>query len=174
MGRINAWHFAANLAADRPIVGGGFQVFTPELFQKYAPNPTDFHDAHSIYFESLAEQGYVGLVLFVLIGVMGFRAATKVIKQVDVAGAARNDLAWARELSAMLQVSLVGFAVGGTFLGLAYFDLPYHIIALILLARQAVRVELERAPHAVVPASVAMTGYEPQQQITSSPSRGTQ
>ncbi len=69
MGRINAWHFAANLAADRPVVGGGFQVFTPELFQKYAPNPTDFHDAHSIYFESLAEQGYVGLALFVLIGV---------------------------------------------------------------------------------------------------------
>ena len=53
MGRINAWWFAFNLALDRPLVGGGFRVFSPDLFARYAPNPEDFHDAHSIYFEVL-------------------------------------------------------------------------------------------------------------------------
>ena len=31
-GRLNAWQFALNLAMDRPIVGGGFETFRPELF----------------------------------------------------------------------------------------------------------------------------------------------
>ena len=30
-GRINAWHFAFNLAKDR-LFGGGFRTFTPDLF----------------------------------------------------------------------------------------------------------------------------------------------
>ena len=36
----------------------------------------------------------------------------------------------------MVQVSLVGFAVGGAFLSLAYFDLPYNILLLVVLARR--------------------------------------
>ena len=53
MGRINAWYFAFNLAKANPITGGGFDVFTKELFHSYAPDPLDHHDAHSIYFEIL-------------------------------------------------------------------------------------------------------------------------
>src|SRR5665213_3550953 len=56
-GRINAWKMAWNLAKDRPI-GGGFEVITPELFARYAPNPEDIHAAHSIYFQILGEQGF--------------------------------------------------------------------------------------------------------------------
>jgi hypothetical protein len=47
--------------------------------------------------------------------------------------AGRPELAWARELASMIQVSLVGFAVGGAFLGLAYFDLPYSLMAIVVL-----------------------------------------
>ena len=43
MGRINAWYFALNLAKDRPLVGGGFEAFTPELFERYAPEPEVVH-----------------------------------------------------------------------------------------------------------------------------------
>ena len=39
MGRINAWHFAFNLAIDKPLVGGGFQAFTRESFFTHAPIP---------------------------------------------------------------------------------------------------------------------------------------
>ena len=52
------------------------------------------------------------------------------------------DLAWAPNLAAMLQVSLVGYAVGGAFLGLAYFDLFYHLVALLAVTRAVV----ERQP----------------------------
>ena len=33
----------------------------------------------------------------------------------------------------MLQVSLIAYASGGAFLGLAYWDLPYHIVSLVIV-----------------------------------------
>jgi hypothetical protein len=34
----------------------------------------------------------------------------------------------------MVQVSMIGYAAGGAFLGLAYFDLYYHLIVMVLVA----------------------------------------
>lgn len=131
MGRINAWWFAVNLATDHPLVGGGFDSFEPELFQRYAPVPDDYHDSHSIYFQMLGHHGFVGLILFLILGFLSFRTAAWVMRNTkDI-----PDLHWARALTANAQASLAGFAVGGAFLGLAYFDLYYHIVAIVLLTR---------------------------------------
>ncbi|MGH8578660.1 MAG: putative O-glycosylation ligase, exosortase A system-associated, partial [Gammaproteobacteria bacterium] len=135
--------FAYNLAKDRPLVGGGFEAFTPELFSKYAPILTDVHDAHSIYFEILGEHGFAGLVLFLLLGFLAFCAGTWIIKNTPD----RVEMKWHRELAAMTQVSLVGYAVGGAFLGLAYFDFYYHLLALMVLNRSL----LEKVLHADAP-----------------------
>jgi putative inorganic carbon (HCO3(-)) transporter len=139
MGRINAWHFAWNLAQDRPLTGGGFQTFTRELFLRYAPDPLNFHDAHSIWFEMLAEQGFVGLGLFGLFWILGWREANRVIRLCR----GRRDLVWARDLAAMMQVAMIGYFTGGSFLGLAYWDVPYSIVCFVLLARVVVERELE-------------------------------
>jgi len=138
MGRINAWWFAFRLAEDRPLVGGGFQSFTPYLFIKYAPEPEDFHDAHSIYFEILGEQGFIGLFLFLLLWLLSFHSASWVLRNAT----GREDLQWARDLAGMLQVSLLGYGAGGAFLGLAYFDLPYHMMAMIVAVRVIVAKEI--------------------------------
>ena len=39
----------------------------------------------------------------------------------------------------MVKVSLIGYAVGGAFLSLAYFDLPYYVIGFIVLVEATVR-----------------------------------
>lgn len=143
MGRINAWWFAFNLAKDRPI-GGGFDTFEPDLFRIYAPEPDDFHDAHSIYFEVLGEHGFMGLFLFLTLGLLAMRTGTWILRHTRD----RPDLRWAYDLAAMLQVSLVGYAVGGAFLALAYWDLPYHLIAMLVLTRQIVERELQTQPAA--------------------------
>ncbi len=138
MGRINAWWFAYNLAKDRPLIGGGYRAFTPRLFYRYAPIPEDHHDAHSIYFEVLGEQGFVGLALFLLLGLMAFSSCQWTIRHTR----RREELRWAYDLGSMLQVSLLGYAMGGLFLGLAYFDLPYHLIGLAILVKLYVAREL--------------------------------
>jgi hypothetical protein len=40
---------------------------------------------------------------------------------------------WARDLAAMIQVSLVAYAAAGAFLGLAYFDYLYHLVAIVVV-----------------------------------------
>lgn len=141
LGRINAWWFAFNLANDHPIMGGGLRTFTPELFLEYAPDPGRFHDAHSIFFEVLAEQGYVGLLLFLVMGLATLLLASRTIRMAR----AREDLGWAALLAGMLQVSLVGYVVGGLFLGLAYFDLPYSLLGLVVATHGVVARQLREA-----------------------------
>jgi probable O-glycosylation ligase (exosortase A-associated) len=142
MGRVNAWTFAARLAADRPFFGGGYGAFTPELFYKYAPNPEDFHDSHSIYFEVLAEHGFGGLAIFLMLGYFTFRLGGSIIRSAR----GSPQLAWAADLAAMLQVGLIGYAATGAFLGLAYFDLYYHFIALMIILDRFVRNSLQSPP----------------------------
>lgn len=131
LGRINAWKFAFNLAKARPLLGGGNQAFTSDLFARYAPDPANVHDSHSIYFEVLAEHGFVGLALFMLLGWFAWRSCSLVAKQARSNPNGR----WVADLANMLQVSMVGFATSGAFLGLAYFDLYYHLIALVVLIK---------------------------------------
>ena len=126
-GRVNAWCFAFNTALHHP-VGGGFDAFNPEAFLIYAPDPTDFHDAHSIYFKILGEHGFIGLALFLtLLALSWFRAGS--LQKL----ATQKNMIWAAQLAAMMQVSLLAFCVGGVFLGLCYFDLLYHLVAIVVI-----------------------------------------
>ena len=133
MGRINAWWMAWNLAKDR-FFGGGYAIYDPATFARYAPNPADVHAAHSIFFQVLGEHGFVGLALFLLLGYMIWRWAGWLRRNART----NPETAWAADLGSLCQVSLVGFAVGGAFLSLAYFDLPYNLLVLVVVARRCV------------------------------------
>lgn len=143
-GRINAWYTAFNVAKDR-ITGGGFEMFRPPTFRQYAPNPWNVHDVHSIYFEQMGEHGFIGFALFMLLGVLAWIRAQQIIKRCKK----DPDKKWASDLAAMIQVSLVGFASGGAFLGMSYFDLPYHLMIILLLAAKFTGV-LKRQPAPIV------------------------
>ena len=133
MGRINAWHMAFNLAKDR-FFGGGFEIAEPSVFARYAPNPAAVHAAHSIYFQALGEHGFIGLGLYLLLGGLTWRSAAWIVRH------SRNDpeLRWANDMAKMIQASLIGFAVGGAFLSLLYFDVPYYLMAAVVAVRAVV------------------------------------
>jgi len=119
MERIDAWTFAYNQALERPLNGGGFEVFSGNT------------DAHSIYFEVLGEHGFVGLALFLCLGFSAWFTGGWILRRTRK----KEELRWCYDLATMLQVSLVGYAVSGAFLGLAYFDLYYHLIAMMVLTK---------------------------------------
>ncbi|UCV24730.1 putative O-glycosylation ligase, exosortase A system-associated [Ferribacterium limneticum] len=131
MGRINAWWAAFNVAKAH-ITGAGFDMYTYEIFARFAPNPLDLHAAHSIYFQVLGEQGFIGLFLFIGMWYSAWRMAGSIIRYKTN----DPDRAWCKVLAAMCQVSLIGYAVGGAFLSLAYFDLPYDILVIIVLVKK--------------------------------------
>ncbi|MHB1052268.1 MAG: putative O-glycosylation ligase, exosortase A system-associated [Thiobacillus sp.] len=144
LGRINAWHTAFNVATSR-ITGGGFEMLQVQTFRQYAPDPFRVHDAHSIYFEVMGEQGFIGFVLFMSFGLLTWIRAQQIIRQYKHDPGKK----WASDLAAMVQVSLVGYAAGGAFLGLAYFDLPYHLMIIIVLAAKFSGV-LDKVPQGVM------------------------
>ena len=136
MGRVNAWAVAYKRANDS-LTGGGANMFTKEMFAKYAPDPTDLHDVHSIYFEMLGEQGWIGLILFLL---LAFFTWSKCIALLAL-GRQNPENKWLADLGSMIQVSLIGYYVSGAFLGLAYFDYYYDLIAVAVVAHKLADVE---------------------------------
>jgi probable O-glycosylation ligase (exosortase A-associated) len=129
--RINAWTFSWRLAQDFPIMGGGFETFTKELFVVYAPTPRDVHGPHSIYFGVLGEHGFVGLGLYLTMLTSCYLSARKILKWARIRG---DDLV--ANYANMFIVSLAGFMVSGFFLGRQYFDYLYTILALIIALKR--------------------------------------
>jgi probable O-glycosylation ligase (exosortase A-associated) len=146
MGRVNAWHFAMNVATQNPL-GGGFKTFTPRMFQLYAPNPTDVHAPHSLYFQVLGEHGFVGLLLFVTFLILAWRTGSRVQRFCK----GKSELQWATDLASMCQVSLIGYCTGGAFLTLAYADLLYDVVIILVLLEKVLILQSAQPVRTTVP-----------------------
>lgn len=130
-GRLAAWSAAWNMSFHYPS-GVGFNQVRQELFDKYSHNPgAGARAAHSIYFQVLGNHGFLGLVLFMTIWIITMVQAGRLRVQAAKIPTAQ----WCSDLGAMAQVSLVGYFVGGAFLSLAYFDLPYYIMMMVVISR---------------------------------------
>jgi hypothetical protein len=87
----------------------------------------------------LGEHGFVGLALFLLLWFLVWRDASWIIRQ----SGSQKELQWASDLARMIQVSLVGYAVGGAFLNLAHYDVPYNLLVALVLTRMLVEREMK-------------------------------
>ena len=148
-GRLDSWDFAIRVAVNKPLTGGGFNVFWDrKVWDQYAPElDTRGLGAHSIFFEVVGEHGFIGLIFALLIGLTAWYTCWRVTR---LAGR-RPDLSWARDLALMLQVSLVGFAAGGAFLNKALFDLYYVCLVLIIAIHEMVKAEVRKPQDAALP-----------------------
>jgi probable O-glycosylation ligase (exosortase A-associated) len=136
--RLNAWTFSWRLACDFPIAGGGFETFSPELFQRYAPKVADVRGPHSIYFGVLAEHGFIGLGLYLSFVAHAFMSTIRIGRFARYHG--QTVIA---NYANMFRFSLIGFLTSGLFLGRAYFDYFFTIVACIVILRRVCREESE-------------------------------
>ena len=143
-GRFDAWTFAWKLALDRPLTGGGMSAFSDaRAFLRYVPTAPKNRNAHSIYFEVLGESGFIGLFLFLGLGASTLLGSLWLVRRTRD----RPDLAWARDLGRMMPASIAGYAAGGAFVNLGFFDLYYTLVAIVVAAVATVRRTLaEPAP----------------------------
>lgn len=142
MGRINVWRTAINIANDR-VTGAGYEYYSLNSFRRYAPDPDDVHSSHSIYFQALGEHGWIGLGLFLSIWGYVWLRCRRVIKRAPDTDDGRSQALLAK----MVQVSLVGFGVGGAFVNIGNWDLVYYL-AIALLATDRIVAQAQRAPEA--------------------------
>ncbi len=136
-GRLEAWEYSIKVASAR-VTGGGFQSWSHETFMLYAGLSTG-RAAHSIYFGVLGDHGWLGLALWLIILLLVWRTGTWIIRN----SRGHPELKWLDDLAKMLQVSLIAYCTGGAFLSLAYFDLPWHIMCLMVLGKVLVKKHLK-------------------------------
>ena len=142
--RLVSWGTSWNFAMDYPITGGSFNALPDvALFQKYKtePLPGGFMSSgpHSIYFQTLEEQGFVGLGSYLLlvgscwVSLFTLRRKARQTRSTQ----------WVVPYTHMIQVSLLGFLVSGAFLGLANFDLFYQLVAMVVILKMLYRKDSE-------------------------------
>jgi len=135
MGRIYAWKLAFNVA-NHNFFGGGLNLWSKITYINYLPEFDPLKNkafvAHSIYFSVLGEHGWIGLFLFLTLFYLGWRQCNRLIKRCQ-----NNEEAnWITELAKMIKVSLLAYFSGGAFLSLSYFDLPWHLLAIIVVLKE--------------------------------------
>ncbi|MEM6832799.1 MAG: putative O-glycosylation ligase, exosortase A system-associated [Pseudomonadota bacterium] len=137
--RLRMWKYTLNATNASPVLGHGFvYIFNKTLAGKYMPGGGKIFVAHSNYFDTLGEHGYVGLFLYLLLFSCAFVTTSEIRKLTKKV----EGYEWALDLAQMLQFSLVGFALGGAFLSLSIFDLYYHVVAMVMMLHYMVAKEL--------------------------------
>jgi len=134
--RLVSWGTSWNFAMDYPITGGSFNALpNVEIFQRYQnePLPGGFLSSgpHSIYFQTLEEQGFVGLALYLILVVSCWTSLHVLRRRAARSPSSR----WVVPYTHMLEVSLFAFLVSGAFLGLANFDLFYQLVAMVVILK---------------------------------------
>lgn len=137
-GRARAWQTSINIAEAR-ITGGGFSSVNLDwVSQAYrTPNSSQRgRAAHSVYFEVLGDHGVIGLVLYLmLLAAAWYNTSMTILAVKD-----RPEMEWAAKLARTMQVSMIGYLVGGALLSMAYYDgfilLLTMTAALLLYVRQ--------------------------------------
>jgi putative inorganic carbon (HCO3(-)) transporter len=154
-GRLHFWRVAVAMANDRPLLGVGHTGYL-RAYNEYDTTDGKFgvnRAVHSAWFGVLAELGYPGLLLFVLIIASSLRACRQVRRS-----AKRGEIPEAMAAYATgLESSLVAFIVGGSFVSFHYCEMLWHFFGLTMaLETVAVReAALARERAAQVPITVA-------------------
>jgi len=158
-GRWTVWTDVAwPVFLTSPIIGVGAHntgvvgtviVAPGEVGGRFAKNPCRLynHPLHSVYFQILAEEGAVGVLLWVWMTTDFFRRLSRMRTKPARA-------AWARAVGGQadvlylahgLEAAMVGFLVGGIFYNQAYRHWFYTLILLALLISEATRRQMLRA-----------------------------
>ncbi|RLQ16727.1 O-antigen ligase family protein [Vibrio sp. SBT000027] len=126
MGRIYAWEAAFKMALDNPLTGVGLNNFFSNYFFYSSHWDGLNHAVHSTWFGVLAETGFLGLIIFlILIGSL-IKTIRSTLKQLSETTNAidpnLNAAAYA------VYAGLIGTIVSGTFLTQG-FNWPIYILA---------------------------------------------
>lgn len=125
-GRIAAWQLAVDIANARPL-GGGFEYYNaPSIAADNIYEPGVARAAHSIYFQVLGDQGWIGFLIYTTLLILTLRS----LSRTRALSRHSEKLTWAHSLSGYLQVSMVFVLTGGAFLSLAYWEFLFYLFVI--------------------------------------------
>lgn len=138
MGRLHAWAAAFRMAIDHPFTGVGLGNFYNNYYFYSEFWDGKNHAVHSSWLEILAENGFVGLFLFLILLINAFKLSYRLLSRL------KNGEY--QPLSEGLWIGLISFSVSGTFLtqGMTW---PFYILLSLLIATDHLTRKIEsKAP----------------------------
>ena len=140
MGRIYAWQAAINMAIANPFTGVGLDNFFYNYYF-YSPHwDGKNHAVHSTWMQIIAETGFAGLVLFLLMLIGALKVSYQLLKRLN-----NHEM---KPLAEGLWLGLLSFCVSGTFLTQGTTWPLYILIGLVLaLDRLTLSLENKHARH---------------------------
>jgi O-antigen ligase len=141
MNRLRFWRAAAEMAVDHPLTGVGFGGSNwVALSSQYLPGGNDGgHFVHNNYLQILVDSGFPALAFFLALLLASFWWLNRQRRRWKTT---LPDLAI---LCGALQASLLGFAIGSTFLSRVAYDFIY-ILLMTVAALHNVGRSLDAAP----------------------------
>jgi probable O-glycosylation ligase (exosortase A-associated) len=137
-GRLLAWAYNTNAALDRPLVGAGVWALQGGACLPYMPpegvlgrKENTCRAAHSIYFDALGSLGFPGFLAYMTLALVAWRNVQRIVTLTQN----RADLLWMGDLARMIQVSFVGFFVGGAALSMTFYDVYLILVAAVSVMR---------------------------------------
>ena len=145
-GRLHVWKVALTMSAENPWFGVGFQGFEGS-YNDYDFSLGEFGEAravHSSWFGLIADLGYPGLILFVILYLQALRCC----RSIQVEAAKHPDSKeWTemRYYAVALESALWAFIVGGTFLNMHYNEMVWHYLVFTMILERLARAKLAAA-----------------------------
>ena len=167
MGRVIAWKMSSAIALANPLFGGGIhavqvqyvwdQFLTAQGLLGFISTPIPTFSAkaaHSIYFETMGDLGFVGFLLFLALLLNGLLARREI--RTLLAGTGKRHL-WAIDMADMLMLSILAYMVGGLNVSLAYLESIYIVLVTIeMLKRHCMKIKAAEDGRLAVPALPVM------------------
>lgn len=131
MGRIYAWIAAWRMALENPLTGVGLKNFYLNYYL-YSPHwDGKNHAVHSTWFQVLAEMGFVGFILFMVLIVMIFKRLLATERACNLLPADLKSVF--KTANDSIFAGFIGFCVAGTFLTQG-FNWPLYILLAMTVA----------------------------------------
>jgi probable O-glycosylation ligase (exosortase A-associated) len=128
MGRVAVWLWTLDYVALNPL-GGSFDTYRINQSSLSLEDGTSLVIAakasHSIYFEILAELGFLGILLFASLVFVTLKYLREV-RRTQLSSQQK----WFSDTGIYLRFSLLVYLVGGLFIGIAFQPYLYYVVAL--------------------------------------------
>ncbi len=130
------WEFCKRVGMAHPLTGGGFEYYGIKQYRKYYPEflarwPGKFWSCHSMWLTIFGEHGFPGMILWICLLVSSFFSLRRIRRRAAEAG-----VQLLADRANMVEASLVAYLTAGTFLDIAYFEMFYSLIAVLVVLKE--------------------------------------